>query len=71
MTTPVAVPPDQEVVVERARRFVDEELIPREQAAELAGGRLPDDEVAAQRQGAVLDGGDRGDRTSRLVPRPV
>ena len=56
MTTPVAVPPDQEVVVERARRFVDEELIPREQAAELAGGRLPEDEVAAVRAAALAAG---------------
>ena len=56
MTAPVAVPPDQEVVVERARRFVDEELIPREQAAERAGGRLPADEVAAIRASALAAG---------------
>jgi acyl-CoA dehydrogenase len=56
LTTPVAVPPDQEVVVERARRFVDEQLIPREQAAELAGGRLPADDVAAVRAAALAAG---------------
>jgi acyl-CoA dehydrogenase len=56
LTTPVAAPPDQEVVVERARRFVDEELIPRERAAELAGGRLPADDVAAVRAAALAAG---------------
>ena len=52
----VAGRPTQEVVVERARRFVDEELIPREQAAELAGGRLPAEEVAAVRAAALAAG---------------
>jgi acyl-CoA dehydrogenase len=56
LTTPVAAPPDQEVVVERARRFVDAELIPRERAAELAGGRLPPDDVAAVRAAALAAG---------------
>ena len=56
MTTPIASVPDQEVVVERARRFVDEQLIPREEAAELAGGRLPADEIAAVRAAAVAAG---------------
>jgi acyl-CoA dehydrogenase len=56
LTTPVAAPPDQEVVVERARRFVDEELIPRERAAELAGGRLPANDVAAVRAAALAAG---------------
>ena len=56
MTTSVAVPPDQDVVVERARRFVDGELIPRERAAELAGGRLPAAEVAAVRAAALAAG---------------
>jgi len=32
---------------------------------------MPDDQIAAQRQGAVLNGGDRGDRTSWLVGFPV
>ena len=44
MTTTVAVQADQELIVERARRIVDEQLIPREQAAELARGRLPEAE---------------------------
>jgi acyl-CoA dehydrogenase len=60
LTTPVAAAPDQDVVVERARRFVDEQLIPRETAAELAGGRLPAADVAAVRAAALeagLNGG--------------
>jgi acyl-CoA dehydrogenase len=56
LTTPVAARPDQEVVVERARRFVDDELIPRERGAELAGGRLPAAEVAAVRAAALSAG---------------
>jgi alkylation response protein AidB-like acyl-CoA dehydrogenase len=56
LTTPVAVPPDQELVVERARRFVDEELIPRERGAELAGGRLPAGDVAAVRAAGLAAG---------------
>jgi acyl-CoA dehydrogenase len=55
MTAPAAAPPD-ELVVERARRFVDEHLIPREVAAELAGGRLPADEVDAVRAAALEAG---------------
>jgi len=56
LTAPVAVPPDQQAVVERARRFVDEELIPRERAAEQAGGRLPAEEVAAVRAAGLAAG---------------
>src|SRR5829696_5622234 len=48
MTTALAPGTDTEVV-ERARRFVDAELIPREEAAEAAGGHLPAAEVAAIR----------------------
>jgi acyl-CoA dehydrogenase len=51
-----AVAAGQDVVVERARRFVDEELIPREEAAELAGGRLPAADVAAVRAAALTAG---------------
>jgi alkylation response protein AidB-like acyl-CoA dehydrogenase len=51
-----AVQPAQDVVVERARRFVEEELIPREVAAELAGGRLPAEEVQAVRAAALAAG---------------
>ena len=56
MTTTVAVPADQEIVVERARRFVDEQLIPREEAAELAGGRLPAADIAAIRAATLAAG---------------
>jgi acyl-CoA dehydrogenase len=55
MTVAVSVGPDLEVAA-RARRFIDEELIPREEAAERAGGRLPADEVAAIRAAAVAAG---------------
>jgi acyl-CoA dehydrogenase len=43
-------------VAERARRFVEEELIPRERAAELAGGRLPAEEVEAVRAAGLAAG---------------
>jgi acyl-CoA dehydrogenase len=43
-------------IAERARRFVDEHLIPREQAAERAGGRLPAAEVAAIRAAGIQAG---------------
>jgi len=56
LTTPVAVPPDLQLVVERARRFTDEQLIPRERAAELAGGRLPAEDVAAVRAAGLAAG---------------
>jgi len=45
---------------ERARRFVEDELIPREEMAERAGGVLPEAEVDAVRRAAVaarLNGG--------------
>jgi alkylation response protein AidB-like acyl-CoA dehydrogenase len=60
MTVAVSVAPDQDEVAARARRFVDEELIPREAAAEAADGRLPAAEVAAIRAAALaadLNGG--------------
>src|SRR4051812_47035107 len=38
---------------ERARAFVDEVLIPREVAAERAGGRLPESEVELIRREAL------------------
>ena len=56
-------------VAERARRFVDEELIPREVAAELAGGRLPAEEVAAVRA-AALAAGLNGGLHARRARRP-
>jgi alkylation response protein AidB-like acyl-CoA dehydrogenase len=56
LTVSAAVQPDQHLVVERARRFVDEELVPREVAAELAGGRLPAADIAAVRAAALASG---------------
>ena len=56
MSTSLALEADQELVVERARRFVDEELIPREVPAELAGGRLPASEIAAIRAATIAAG---------------
>ena len=47
---------DAIAIAERARRFVDEHLIPREQAAERAGGRLPAAEVAAIRAAGIQAG---------------
>jgi acyl-CoA dehydrogenase len=52
--------PGQADLRERARRFVEDVLIPREELAERAGGVLPDAEVAAVRQAAIaarLNGG--------------
>jgi acyl-CoA dehydrogenase len=40
----------------RARAFVDEILIPREVAAECAGGRLPDSEIALVKREALARG---------------
>ena len=65
-TTPMLEGPSLELsdgqreLQERARRFVDEVLIPREERAERAGGRLGDDDVAAIRAAAIearLNGG--------------
>ena len=44
---------EQRELQERTRRFVDEWLIPREEQAERAGGRLPDDVRAAIRDAAI------------------
>ena len=52
--------PAQADLRERARRFVEDELIPREEMAERAGGVLPEAEVDAVRRAAVaarLNGG--------------
>ncbi len=56
MTATAAVETDANAIAERARRFVDEQLIPREQDAERAGGRLPAEEVAAIRQAGIEAG---------------
>ncbi len=53
MTTTLVPDTEARAVAERARRFVDEELIPREEAAEAAGGRLPAEEIAAIRAAAL------------------
>jgi alkylation response protein AidB-like acyl-CoA dehydrogenase len=45
MTSLVRLTPQQAELQERARRFVDEELVPHEEAAERAGGRLPPEVV--------------------------
>jgi acyl-CoA dehydrogenase len=55
MTT-LARETDPHAIADRARRFVDDHLIPREQAAEEAGGRLPADEVAAIRAAGLEAG---------------
>jgi acyl-CoA dehydrogenase len=56
MTATPMLETDPEAIAERARRFVDEQLIPRELAAERAGGRLPAGEVAVIRAAAVEAG---------------
>jgi acyl-CoA dehydrogenase len=56
MTAAIAPQADPDAIAERARRFVDEQLIPREQDAERAGGRLPADEVAAIRRAGIEAG---------------
>jgi len=43
----------QRELQERARRFVDEVLVPREEAAERAGGRLPPAEIDVIRRAAI------------------
>jgi acyl-CoA dehydrogenase len=45
--------PEQREVQERARRFVEDVLIPREEMAERAGGRLPPAEVDVIRRAAM------------------
>jgi acyl-CoA dehydrogenase len=52
--------PAQADLQERARRFVEDVLIPREEMAERAGGALPPGEIAAVRDAAIaarLNGG--------------
>ena len=61
---PVALPleltPELEELRERARRFVDEELIPLEEEAERLGGRLPAETIAHLKRAGIearLNGG--------------
>ena len=56
MTATAASAVDANAIAERARRFVDEHLIPREQAAERAGGRLPAAEIGAIRAAGIEAG---------------
>ncbi|GAA0432897.1 butyryl-CoA dehydrogenase [Acrocarpospora corrugata] len=56
----VRVTAEQAELGERARAFVDDVLIPREEAAERAGGRLPEEDVREIMKAAVaarLNGG--------------
>ncbi len=63
-TAPAALPleltPELEELQERARRFVDEELIPLEEEAERLGGRLPAETIAHLKRAGIearLNGG--------------
>jgi len=56
MTATPTFESDPDAIAERARRFVDEQLIPREQPAEAAGGRLPASEIAAIRAAGLEAG---------------
>ena len=52
--------PEQEELQARARRFTEEELIPREELSERNGGRLPAAEIGEIRAAAIearLNGG--------------
>jgi len=63
MASLVQLSADQLELQERARRFVDEVLIPHEVAAERAGGRLPADVVNTITKAAIeasLNGGRHG-----------
>ncbi|MEV6107527.1 acyl-CoA dehydrogenase [Streptomyces sp. NPDC051940] len=60
MSSLVVLSPQQRDLAERARRFVDEQLLPYETQAERAGGRLPQEIVDGIRDAAVkarLNGG--------------
>jgi len=56
MTAAPTLETTPEAIAERARRFVDEQLIPREQAAEHADGRLPAADILAIRAAALEAG---------------
>ncbi len=55
-SAPAGLSPAALELQERARRYVDEVLIPLEQKAELAGGPLPADDVQRIRQTALEQG---------------
>ena len=57
---PLELTPELEELRERARRFVDEQLIPLEEEAERLGGRLPAETIAKVREAGLaarLNGG--------------
>jgi acyl-CoA dehydrogenase len=57
---PLVLTPELEELRERARRFVDEELIPLEEEAERLGGRLPAETIAHLKRAGIearLNGG--------------
>ena len=56
MTATPELRTDPDAIALSARRFVDEHLIPRERAAEAAGGRLPESEIAAIRAAGIEAG---------------
>ena len=60
LALPLELTPELEELRERARRFVDEELIPLEEEAERLGGRLPAETIAHLKQAGIearLNGG--------------
>src|SRR5262249_59102829 len=60
LNLPLELPPETAELQERARRFVDEEIIPLEQEAERNHGILPDETVAAIKRAGIdagLNGG--------------
>jgi alkylation response protein AidB-like acyl-CoA dehydrogenase len=60
MTSLVTLTPEQQELADRARRFVEEELLPHEVRAERAGGRLPAEIVDGIRAAGIrarLNGG--------------
>ena len=60
LALPLELTPELEELRERARKFVDEELIPLEEEAERLGGRLPAETIAHLKQAGIaarLNGG--------------
>ena len=60
VSLPLELSPELEELRERARRFVDEQLIPLEEEAERLGGRLPPETIAKVREAGMaarLNGG--------------
>jgi len=56
MASLIRLSTEQQKLAERARRFVDEELVPHEVAAERSGGRLPPDVVEGIRAASIRAG---------------